>query len=67
MTQRQFMFDRYKLFRRAWDRRAAYHLARAHAGEGSDKLISALWLIGKRIPFTGEARSLGFRGIPSRW
>jgi hypothetical protein len=61
--QRQMFF----FYRKAWSPRAAYHLARHNFGRnGSERLISALWLLASRIPRNGAAASLGFPGWPAK-
>lgn len=66
--ERKRTLNLYQFFHRAWDRPAAYHLARIHSDpDWKNRFISAMWLISARIPFTGEARSMNFRGLPSRW
>lgn len=57
------MRNAFAYFRAAWGPRAAYHLARVHFGrDWRDRLISAGWLAGQRMPRNGAAPSMGFRG-----
>lgn len=54
----------YMYFSRAWDHDSAYSLALYHYPEHwTDRLYAAIWLTTRRIPLTGEAPSMGFKGF----
>jgi hypothetical protein len=61
----KLMVDTFLYFRRVWGPRAAYHLMRARLHpEWQLRLISAVWLAKERIPYSGSAPSLNFKGLP---
>lgn len=55
----------FRFFRSVWGPRASYHLARLRYGlDWRERLISFFWLTRERVPLSGAAPSLNFRGIP---
>lgn len=57
--------ENFAYFRQAWDEETAFHLARYHAAlDWKDRLASAIWLIGERVPLIGAAPSMNFKGLP---
>lgn len=59
------MRQAFSYFRQAWGPRAAYHLARMRYGlDWRDRLASAFWLASERVPRTGAAPSMNFKGLP---
>ena len=55
----------FTFFRKVWGPRASYHLARVRYGEDwQDRLASVLWLARERVPYSGAAPSMNFRGLP---
>jgi hypothetical protein len=59
------MNHNYLYFRKVWDRKASFHLARMHSRTSywPKRLVSAVWLAGQRIPATGAAPTLDFKGL----
>lgn len=59
------MLNAFDFFRKAWSPRASYHLARVRFGRNwQERLASACWLIKERVPYSGAAPSMNFRGLP---
>lgn len=57
--------DTFTYFRKAWSPRASWHLARMrYDSDWQNRLASFFWLLGNRVPPTGAAPSLNFRGLP---
>lgn len=54
----------FNFFQQVWGPRAAYHLTRVRFGtDWRDRLASAVWLINNRVPYSGAAPSLNFKGL----
>jgi len=64
MRHTKQQMDLFSYFREAWSPRASWHLTNVRAGnEWASRFVSAVWLLSKRIPLTGAAPSMNFKGI----
>lgn len=57
--------DAFSYFRAVWDEEASHHLAAARFEQDWRlRFASVLWLVAERVPLSGAAPSLDFKGLP---